>query len=428
MFKQDRRIIEAVKSLLIILLSALAVYLAGRAILYNRDTDQGLLTGLDALPLNTTEPLGSTGISRPVRMAVVNADGRYAVQYDDAGVDELFDALGDLLGEAVDSAGTAVPVDRESWEAALQDQSVYYDFSGIVPLGLISAWLGEGETDLNAQASCLLLAAGADGEQVRLYYTDADTGNYYACDTDTYFRRRLDGYIPNGAIFAFQRSERYDGLAPDTLILSEVPTPAIYEGTAGVDLDDDAVLDGLLSALSFDPQPNAIYPAADGWNVRDGVDSLRLTEAGTIYYHAGEGSDRYPVSLSATRTELVEITGELVRQAIAPYSGAGRIYLGEMKQAEGTWTLTYWYALSGADVQLGQEGWCARFNIRDGQIQDYVLKLRCYGATDATAVLMPEYQAMYAMEALDAVGRQLLLCYYDSGSGSSTVGPSWIAR
>ena len=45
---------------------------------------------------------------------------------------------------------------------------------------------------------------------------------------------------------------------------------------------------------------------------------------------------------------------------------------------------------------------------------------------DSTSAILPEYQAMYAMEAMNAAGRQLLLRYYDSGSG--TVTPSWIAR
>ena len=422
---EKRRVIEAGKSLLIVLLSILTVYLAGRAILYDRKADQGLFMGLEALDLDTAGSLGSAGVSRPVRMAVVNADGRYAVQYDDAGVDELFDALGDLLGQAVDSAGAAAPVEREEWEAALQERGVYYGFPGSVPLQLISVWLGEGKTALTAQASSLLLASSGREGKICLYYHDGDQA-YYACDTGTYFGQRLDGYIPNGAIYAFQQPERYESLAPDTLLLSDAPEPPVYTVAAGVNAQDDAALEKLLDSLSFAPQPNAIYPAADGWNVRDADDSLRLTRTGDIYYHGGEGSDRYPVPSSATRTELVEITGQLVHQVMTPYSGAGRIYLAAIEEDQGTWSLTYRYTLSGADVQLGAEGWCARFQIRDGQIREYVLKLRRYTAGQTRAVLLPEYQAMYAMQALEAEGRQLLLRYYDNGSG--TTAPSWIAR
>ena len=426
MFERNRRVVEAAKSLLIILLSLSALYLAGRAILYDKGGESGVFTGEESYFLSATEPMGNAGVSRPVRMAVVNADGRYAVQYDTAGVDELFDGLGDLLGEALDSAAAAAPVGRESWEQALLSRGVYYDFPGSVPLSLVSAWLGEGETVLSAQISALVLAAEDGSELVRLYYVDADTGLYYACDTAAQFRQRLDGYIPNGALFAFQRPERYDGVDQDTLILPNVPAPAIYEGKAAVNLEDSAVLDALLNVLSFDPQPNAIYPAADGWNVRDGEDSLRLTAAGTIYYHGAEGSDRYHISDTASRAEMVEATGELVRQAMTPYTEEGRVYLSEAVENGESWTLTYFYTLSGAEVQLGQEGWCAHFTIQNGQIREYVLKLRRYEKTEQTAVLLPEYQAMHAMQAMDAEGRQLLLRYYDGGAGM--VAPTWIAR
>ena len=415
---------EGFKSMLIFLLAVSALYLGTKAFMpYGTGGEESVV---DLLPQVTADSLGRVGVSGPVRMAVVNEMGRFGLQYDDTAVDAMFGDLGDLLGEALGSAGAAAPVDRSIWEEALMSRGVYYDFPGVVSLPLLSAWLGEEETKAEAYASCLLLAAGEEDAAARLYYVDAGDGGYYACSTSVQFRQRLDEYVPNEAIFAFQEPERYSGLDPDTLILPGVPAPAIYKSTAGVDVQDDGELESLLDGLSFSPQPNAIYPAANGWNVREAEDSLRLLRSGNVYYEAGDGSDRYSIPHDATDREAVELTGEVVRRAMTPYCGEARIYLDEIGRTEKGWILTYCYALSGAEVKVGQEGWCARFVIEGGQIREYVLKLRDYEKTDTAAVLLPEYQAMYAMEAMDAVGRKLLLSYYDSGAG--TVSPSWIAR
>lgn len=428
MSKPLRRLWEAGKSLLILLLSLSALFLAGQVFLSSGAAPAGLLGGAPGASPSAPEPMGSVGVARPVRMAVTNANGRYGVQYDDGAVDALFDALGGLLGEALGSAQEPVRTNRRAWEAALQRRGVYYEFPGAVPLSLAAAWLSGGErpSHLTAEAARLLLAQSEDGNSVCLYYLDASDGSYYTCETVVLFLNLPDSYVPNGAIFAFQQPERYGGLDPDTLILSDPPTPPIYHAGDGPNLGDSTVRDSLLQSLGFFPQSNAVYPNADGWSVRDGSDTLRLTSSGTVVYHTGGGEPRYPVSRDASRAELVELTGELVWNAVAPYCGAGRVYLSEITQSRDSYTLTYSYTLSGAEVQLGQDGWCARFTIYDGQITDYTLRLRRYSVSGESAVLLPEYQAMTAMEAMGAGGRSLLLCYYDGGNG--TAAPSWIAR
>lgn len=429
MSKSFRRLWEAGKSLLILLLSLSALFLAGQVFLNSGTAPVGLLSsapGASSAP--TPDPLGSVGVARPVRMAVNNANGRYGVQYDDAAVDELFDSLGGLLGEALGSAQEPVRTNRRAWEAALQRRGVYYEFPSAVPLSLAAAWLSDGGNAslLTAEASRLLLVESESGDAVHLYYVDASDGSYYTCETVVLFLDLPDNYIPNGATFAFLQPERYSGLDPDTLILSDPPSPPIYQAADSLDLGDTASRNALLRSLNFFPQSNAIYPAADGWSVRDGGDTLRLTSSGTVVYHAGDGEPRYPVPQGASRAELVELTGELVWNAMAPYCGAARIYLSGITQSRDAYTLTYSYTLSGAEVQLGREGWCAQFTVYNGQITDYTLRLRRYSATAETATLLPEYQAMAAMDAMGAAGRKLLLRYYDGGTGSTA--PSWIAR
>lgn len=427
-----RRAIEAGKTALILLLTLSALLLTTRAFLYTDAGQGGLLDRL--LPGGSISPppqpgasLGQGGVNRPVRMAVVNDNGRYAVQYDDAAVDELFERLGSLLGEALTSAQAPSPAGRQAWESALSRTGIYFDFLGITPLPLLASWLGSGEaTPLTGEVSRLLLAQDQGVETVRLYYVDAQTGSYYSCETAVQFGDMLDSYIPNGAAFAFTLPDRYGALDPDVLLFPEPPAPPIYTGDAALDLSDGAVRDELLQTLEFTPQPNAIYPAAGGWRVLDGPDSLRLTTSGSVIFLAGEGEVRYPVSPDASRLEVIEATGRLVNQALASRVGSARLYLSSFTQENGVSTLTYSYSLSGAEVYLGQEGWCAQFTVSDGRITEYTLHLRGYTPTSEAAVLLPEFQAMAAMDALDAAGRSLLLCYYDGGTGP--VAPVWTAR
>ncbi len=429
MSDRARRLLEAGKSLLILLLTLSAVYLASLVFLGRGVGPSALLPDAPgSAPSATPEPMSSVGVARPIRMAVTNPNGRYGVQYDDAAVDELFDALGGLLGEALDSAQAPTRTTRSAWERALQRRGVYYEFPGAVPLSLAAAWLsgGESPSSLMTESARFLLSQDEGGYTVRLYYVDAADGSYYTCETAVLFLDLLDGYIPNDATFAFLQPERYGGLDRNTMLLSDPPSPPIYEVADGVDLSSTDARGTLLEALAFYPQSNAIYPAADGWSVRDGGDTLRLTASGTVVYHSGDGEARYPVPAGATRAELVELTGELVWNAMAPNCGSARLYLSDITQSGEAWTLTYSYTLSGASVHLGSDGWCARFTVYNGQITDYTLRLRRYTATAETATLLPEYQAMAAMTALDAGGRRLLLRYYDGGSG--TVSPTWIAR
>ncbi len=423
--------VEMGKNLLILLLTLSAVALAGRALRYSSPAPGGLLGGF--LPSATptappvTDSLGQGGVHRPVRMALMNENGRYATQYSDGETDGLFDYLGPLLGEALGSASPPQPTTRAEWMQALGRIGIYFDFLGPNSLPLLATWLS-GETavtTLTGLSAKLLLAQEPNGDAVRLYYLDAETGSYYSCSTSVQFRDLIGNYSPNGATFAFE-STHYSWLAPDVLFLPEPPAPPLYTADGAIDFSNPTARQSFLAALDFFPSSNAIYPTADGWRVLDGTDSLRLSPDGTVTYHSGEGEARYPLPPNASLAEQLETAGRLVGQAMAPHSGSARIYLSGLTTSEDSVTLTYSYSLSGAEVQLDPEGWCASFTLADGQITDYTLRLRRYSPTTESAVLLPEYQAMAAMDALDARGRFLSLSYFDNGNPQ--VVPTWIAR
>ena len=423
-----RRLLETGKTLLIVLLSASAVYLTGTIFLQD-----GLGSTMFAPPaeedLTADADLSvSAAVARPIRMAVVNSSGRYGVQYDNAGVDELFESLRDFLSEGLDSASSPVPVPRARWESALSCRGVYYDFPGVLPLSLAADWLAGGESSsiLTTEVSCLLLAERSSGSGMELYYVDAADGSYYACSTQLSFPEALESYIPNNALFAFQNTEDYALLDPDTMLLPDPPSPALYTAAVGVDLENADARSALLKSLNFFPQANAIYPSADGWRVRDGSDTLLLAADGTVHFEAGNEDPRYPIPSGLSRAQLVELTSDLVRSSLSPYCGSARPYLSSITSANGSMILTYGCTLSGAEVQFGPDNWYARFTVQSGRITEYTLHLRRYAATEEIRSVLPEYQAIAAMEALGAEYRRLLLHYYDNAG--TTAAPAWIAR
>lgn len=272
MNERNKRLVEHGKSLLIVLLACSALTLAGQVFLSSESTSsvqEELLSPLPSAPAGQTTP----GLPNPSRILLRNDNGAYGAQYDEAAVGALFDQVGSILGEALGSAAQPRPVSREDWEAALERTGVFLEFPGALPLGQSSLWLNAEENPVFGEhfARRLLLCQTPIDGTVGLYYLEEASEDYYACDTASLLRGRLDGYEPNGAFFAFQQSDRYDGLDGDTLLLSSPPEPPLYQSLPSLDLTNTAGRNALLRALAFSHQSNAIYPVVDGWRDRKSV-------------------------------------------------------------------------------------------------------------------------------------------------------------
>ena len=174
MSRTDRRrhrarpVAEALKSVLIVILALNAVYLTALAISAGTPgggSPAGLLEQLrSALAGDQGEgETAQTGqpamAARPVRMAVVNSQGRYAAEYDAALTDQLFDQLAGLLSEALASAQAPRQVTQSAWRQALCEPGVYFDLLGDVPLDALYAWLGEGGSNPSLDGAAVDVAA-----------------------------------------------------------------------------------------------------------------------------------------------------------------------------------------------------------------------------------------------------------------------------
>lgn len=442
--RRHRRGVETLKSVLIVLLSLSAIYLTLLTLDYSK-VSWAPLQGVLALfhPQADQDsadiiPSGQTSISpKPVRIAVCDGTDRFASQYDTQQTDQMFDELGILLTEALASASSPQQSSEEAWRQALEAPGVWFDFLGAIPLDALYAWLGDGGTNSALIHSARRMAVSLDEDgQVRLFYHNESDGLYYACTTTVVYAGHMDllvsGYGSNGVSFAFQRGEEdgYEELDPYVLISAGALQPPVYHVSNPLGETSDDVVTALQQAVSFQPQSNSVYPVANGIRIREGRETLEISRDGTVVYHAGDGDAlRYPIAggENASLYTLTETTWRLAADTVGRWCGTARLYLmGVEEQGDGSILVSYGYTLNGAEVALPDGACAARFLVQEGQITDYTLTFRSYEQTGQTSLVLREQQAAAALAALDPEGRELVLCYSDTGS--DTVQAGWIAR
>jgi len=421
------RVLEWGKTLLILLLTCSAVYLAMRSQLFIQLLDQ---TGAEqeVSPVNT----GWDHVVLPLRMAVMTEGGCYGAQYGSGDIATVFQRVAPLLNEAISSVSSPLQVPQTQWEQALQAvPGVYFDFQGTFPLGVLPGWLsGQENTQLTANVRRILLCA-EEGE-VFLYYQDEDNGNFYACAADvvnlSHLQSSVEDVTANGAVFAYQ-AQAYSGLAPYTLISAQAPAPLVYGVSNPLSGDDRERLSALLEDLSFSPGITSIYSTPEGRRARSGNDTLSISNDGVLTFHSTDNGERYPVPASEENSLLftaVEGARELVQTALGERCGAARLYLSSVRALEpGYWQIEFYYALDGTPVQLPQGGFAARVVVSQRNIVEFELRLRTYTARDETTPVLPEVHAAAALAQMGYAGGELQLCYQEAGDTATAGWVTW---
>lgn len=454
--KMKKRLLEWGKSLLIVILAVSVVYLTLQGQVSENSalgSWLGELTGIlgaggTAHPSDQTD--GQLVELRPLRMAVnLPGLGTYGVQYDSAAVERLSDKMFTILGEALGGAEGPIQITEAIWRTALAEQSsVFFDFQGEIPLSALYAWTeaGLGEALLGVSARRLLLAED-EGGAMTLYYSNETTGLYYACRTGDALKGHLQTAVApyaanvNGVTFAFEhrKGEGYDKLDPYVMLSKsgapmEKPAYRVSNPVSGGQNDQTRI--DMIESLGFHPQANTSYVAGGKQVIKEGTtDTLVVYDSGAVEYHSTSAEEpKYPVGDGAgepSALDLLKATQPLADRSLGALVGDTRtagVYLMRITDLkDGSWQVDYGYQLNGAAVQLGTEGYAARFTVRDGRVSDFNLLLRSYTATDEQVSVLPELQAAAAMGALNAGGKELLLVYEDSGT-SETVRPAWIAE
>ena len=169
---------------------------------------------------------------------------------------------------------------------------------------------------------------------------------------------------------------------------------------------------------------SVFYSAGTEQVVRNGNDTLRLTERGIATYLADRGGvGHFPLS-GADLFEAVETCRRLAADAMTPRMGEARLYLMSVQEVDGGWQIDFGYCLNGVPVQL-DEGSAAQFLVQNGRIDRFTLRLRSYTASGERGSVMPPLQATAALTAKGMEGDELMLAYLDGGGDS--VSATWVA-
>ena len=423
--KFDRRAVELAKDVLILFLTCSAVWLLIQTRMLE-PLHNILREDMPQTQMGQTEGGSRIEAVRPLRIAVnLTAGmetGRYGVQYDQGAADAL---VAGLLAEGLSSAGQPERVNRYQWEEALTScPGVYFDFQGDIPLQVLVGWLSGEESALDAHVRRLVLSLWQN--QVAFYYQDQRDGYYYRCLTEVVTPQQLEsaltGMGTNGARFAFE-TDLYQDLDPDTLLTEGGLDPVIYQA-ANPAVGGQSALAALAEDLDFSVGSSVFYSAGTEQVVRNGNDTLRLTERGIATYLADRGGvGHFPLS-GADLFEAVETCRRLAADAMTPRMGEARLYLMSVQEVDGGWQIDFGYCLNGVPVQL-DEGSAAQFLVQNGRIDRFTLRLRSYTASGERGSVMPPLQATAALTAKGMEGDELMLAYLDGGGDS--VSATWVA-
>ena len=421
---KKRRVIETLKTVLIVLLTGTALWLVVDSQLF------GHLPGADTDRTEHTESV-STGesvsgrVTLPLAMAVVDREGCCGVQYDRTEVSALFDALRPLFGEALSGAGQPRSCTREEWLQSLSDGTgLWMDLGGSVPMSVLVRWVAGMENPaLTAYTTHLLLYV--DGDQaVRLYYQDAGDGQFYVSEVElvnpALLRSTLEEIPANGAAFAGQQPD-YAVLQPQMLLAAQLPEPAEYTAVNPLSAPDEQErLETLLERLSFPVEITTVYDTPEGRRARAGNDTLTISQKGLVSYESTWEEGRYPVETAGEAgPEFGAVDGarRLVCGLLEPWCGAAGLYVSRVEPlSEDSWRVEFRYELDCIPTLVGSEGYAASVLVEQGYITQYDMQLRTFtpAGTQPTPVLAIKQAAAIVAQLDDAKGR-FGLCYQDNG-------------
>ena len=419
---------DFVQNIVITVLALSAAVLMAQTQLYNLGSAagarylSGLLSPQEAAPGGQSQQ--AFQLTAPVRVAVTGAYGRHGdIMMTTA--DEEFLLLGNLLGEALGSARSYVPVDQAAFLAALGRTSVYYDFLAPLPVSVLAEFTG---TTAQGQHSARRLIVAEEETGVRLYLWDDGVG-FGVCETAVSaesLAAAVGQYELGNAVFAMDRSAldpAHAALAPWSLLLSDtLPEVPVLE--ASEDLGDS---DTLLAALKFNPRTNYRYTDSGGTEVVvDGERSLRIRPDGTaLYLSGGESALTAGDAEDGTLTvsQAVTAAGNLVGGLLTDAGDAG-LYLQEVYQSAGSTVVRFGYQVGGVPIRY-TDGGCAAEVLFDGNaVSTMSLRFRTYTLTSDTSLLLPLRQALAV--AARTPGAELAVSYADSGA--SLVSACWMAE
>lgn len=407
------RRLDRLQNILIALLACTTLLLVGQTSLFRGMLGQTQGQGV-SLSASDFEGMLLSGAA-PVALLTQTDQGRYGVHYDQTAVEDLYHSgLDQLLTQALSAMGEPKAASAEDWKQAVAQGETWfcYDFLYNIPFDS----QGEGR---------VFLLTGRTGWVEKVYYYDQTADAYYVGEVKDLAVTQVPDRTANDGRFAFEIDGLAEVLPAYMIVLPEPPVGRVYQVRDPLEAMDR---DTLLERLGFHVRASSVYESADSVVIREGADTLRIQENGTISFHGPDSGEARYQATSQRKLDLQGKAEEILAQLFADIDTAGQLRCRSVEtQGDGNVELTFTYLLNGAQVQLRQEGWAARFVFQGADLVSFEVRLRQYQATEETGSILPEVQVVAAAAALDQEGKELRLYYWDEGE-ETDIAPGWAVR
>ncbi len=410
-----KRFKEPLKTLLILLLTASAVFLAWKGSLFS-----AFFPEREPVPTPTPEAAEETygAAALPMAAAVTGPSGLCCgVKYDGEALAELYERFSAILAETLGSAEQTQVISRVVWQDRLQEENLFLDYGFPLPISALAAWVGvEADWAGTESGSAFLLDHGGSGT-VRLSFCGGD-GRYFQCVTAASWytlRTLLEEYRPNGAVFAFEIPS-LRSCDPFLLVLETLPP--LYRALVSHETAGASEACAELFGVNLGGQSR--YTEADGTLVYPGdAGVLRLWADGSISFTAGETS-RLTARGSA---EQIEKARQLLTSLHEAFAGEEALALSDAEADEaGDLTLSFSYVLDGVRLDISA-GSAARVVWKDGRFSELLIRPRSYRRYETVSELLPEKQAAAAAGSLYRGSAARLIL---PDEGENRISPTWI--
>ena len=419
--RNRNRYLAWAENIAIMLLAVIALLLAGRTGML-QDTLPSLSGGQGVAGGYSAGPAVSLSGGRPLRMMIRNGNNRYGAEYNQDAVELLSEqGLSDLLDGSLRGMEPPESISEEVWQQTLTEETdwVFYDYLDTV--------IFDQQNGRGAGAGRFFLVTKKAGQADEVLFYNEEEGAFYRGR----LREQVDYpslILPsNGAVFAFETGSEAGSLAPYMMVLDSAPVCKVYQAENPVQTMEPNGWMPLVEALGFNAKAASPYTTATGSVIREGTDTLRVMNDGTLQFHGSDtGEDRY-AAISEREKDVQLKAEEILDRATEQVRGEAELSCRSVCVLEdGQTEVLFDYILNGARVQLWGEGWAARFLFRDNVVMAYTILLRSYQATEEPCALLPVRQAAAAAAAMGRQGTELQLVYPDDGG--DRVSAVWTVR
>lgn len=429
-----RKLIEPLKSLLIVALAASAVFLAYKSDVFNEFFAEAALPERWAAYFGNDEQQSSavgsdveigagTVPAKPVTMVVTGDVGaRCGIKYDEAQLNAMYERTVNIFGEALGSATKPEKCSENDWREALMLPGIYLDYEVELPVSALVTWLGMSALNDNDSFASRFAVVIDRSAAVNVYY--ADETSFYRCGSAAAAESLMtvmQEFLPNGAYFAFESEEVDEMVSPYTLVMPSISDKYILEPRNM--MDEKGMRDRLADMLGMNILGGASYAEKNGTMVYVGVNGiLRVNADGAVNYSATNYEYAEDELIRDTDAdELIERAFGIVSNIRAGYGGKEKLYVSDIEVDEDSCAVSFSYYVDGTAI-VQRSGSAAAVMFSGGRLVALDMWMRSYHASAEKATLLPELQAAAIAGGIDK-NSDLKLVYHDDGTAA--VQPMW---